>query len=581
MIWRVLLPALLVAIVPASAQAPETYVESVDVRLVVVDVLVTDAAGGAVLDLGAEDFAVTEDGEPVTLSQFTPPAAEAAGRAVPAVAEGAERPAMGRERMSGGSERLVVFIDGLHLGPASRRRALETVWEVLDRRLAPEDEVMVASFDGTVEVLLPMSRDRRALHKLLHDQGRYGVQAVTLGLGEDRALQLVESRHQEASTQGQSRRSDQCVDLGFIARTHAEQVRASVEQTVSALREFVDSLGHFQGRKTLLYVSDGVPLVAGEEVYRFAMELCDGTAAAKGLSNGVDTAMLGSGRFTRWDPRAATTELEEFNTAPLWERLAAHANTYQVSIYSLQAKGPHLNRSGTVDGARTSFETEMAGRRNAQDPLYMLAGETGGRAILDRSDFAGPLEQMIDDSAHRYQLAYEPPSPGDGGEHRIRVAVSRPDVKLLYRRSYTDKDPRQRMVDGVLSTLYHGGGDNPLGARLAVAETVAGERGTVATRMAVRLPLARLVMLPDGETARGLFTVFVAARDEAGRVTPVGSKTVPVRVRADGVGEQDFTYVVELPLRAGLEHDVVVGLRDEIGGEESFLRRTVRAGGEG
>lgn len=563
MIRRTLVTAAVGLAIPVLAQAPSRFADTVDVQLVVVDVLVTGGDGRPVLDLTAEDFMVTEDGRPVTVSHFTPPS----GPMTPERADGA---AAGEER----GERLVVFIDALHLGPASRQRALAQVQEVLERRLDPEDEVMVARFGGTVHVLLPMSRDRRALRRVLLEEGRYGAQAIVVGLGDERALQLIESRHAEATTEGGRFGGDPCVDLGFIARTHAEQVHARVRQTVSSLEEFVDSLAGFPGRKTLLHVSDGVPLVAGEAAYRFAMELCDGSGAAKGMPNAIDTAQLGRGRYTRWDPRAATTEIEEFNTTPLWERLAAHANTYQVSIYSLQASGPAVQRSGSVDGARVSFETEMTGRRNEQDPLFLLADETGGRAILDRSELKTPLGQMVDDASHRYQLAYEPPSPGDGKVHRIGVDVGRPGVEVRYRRSYTAKDAAQRMVDGVLSTLFHGREDNPLAARLELDRVVPVEKRRVGARMKLVVPLARLVLLPDGGLSRGLFSVFVAARDETGRITPVGRRSVPLQVPT-GETERDFTYVVELPMRTGLDHDVAVGVRDELGGEASFLRRTV------
>jgi len=44
-------------------------------------------------------------------------------------------------------------------------------------------------------------------------------------------------------------------------------------------------------------------------------------------------------------------------------------------------------------------------------------------------------------------------------------------------------------------------------------------------------------------------------------------------VPASGAADE-FVYEVELPLRA-VEHEVAIGLRDEIGGEASYLTRTV------
>jgi len=61
---------LLCATSVAAQPAPETFGETIDVRVVNVDVWVTDRDGNPVTGLTADDFEVREDGRPVELSNF-------------------------------------------------------------------------------------------------------------------------------------------------------------------------------------------------------------------------------------------------------------------------------------------------------------------------------------------------------------------------------------------------------------------------------------------------------------------------------------------------------------------------------
>ena len=74
---------------------------------------------------------------------------------------------------------------------------------------------------------------------------------------------------------------------------------------------------------------------------------------------------------------------------------------------------------------------------------------------------------------------------GDGRVHTLDVeVVGRRGLRVRHRRSYRDKTPETRLIEGVLAALHHGGGVNPLGARLEVTTMVvlvgAGDAGSPA-----------------------------------------------------------------------------------------------------
>ena len=547
----------------ASAQEATFYAESVDVELVLVDVFASNPQSGPVLDLTREDFELFEDGKPVEIAQFSVFGSE--GGVEAASSDQAAEAALGR---------IVVFIDYVHLGVGNREAVFKQLWEVLKRDLRPKDEVMVVAYDGNVEIKLYMTDDRRALRQALLSEG--GMVALTSSLSDDRVLQLIEWRHKQ-ETESPNWGGDPCVDLGFIARTHAEQVHSGVLQAIDHLRAFVNSLAGFPGRKALLHVSDGIPLTAGLEAYSYAIELCDGSGAAKGLPGAIDVTAFATD--TRWDPTKAWAEMMDFNSADEWTRLAAEANTYQVGIYALQVSGIGSMAKTTMDRAGTSHETDMAARRNAQDVLFLMSDETGGEALLDINDLGPAFGSMVQDIRVGYQLAYTPPTPGDGKNHEIKVKVKRPGVEIRNRKSYQSKGLHERIADGVQSTLFHRRQDNPLDLRLEVAETATIDRKVTNVKIRIHVPLKNLVFIPGGETGKGVFTVYLAARNDKGIHTAVGQRTIPLIVGLEDLDQdpdREYLYDVELPLH-GRNYEVGVAVRDDVSGDASYVSMSVLA----
>jgi hypothetical protein len=75
------------------------------------------------------------------------------------------------------------------------------------------------------------------------------------------------------------------------------------------------------------------------------------------------------------------------------------------------------------------------------------------------------------------------------------------------------------------------------------------------------------VLVPQERFHEGRLTLFVATRDDRGRISVLRRVAAPVRVGNDKLltaPGQSFDYRLELPLRPG-ERTVAVGVRDEIG----------------
>jgi len=186
---------------------------------------------------------------------------------------------------------------------------------------------------------------------------------------------------------------------------------------------------------------------------------------------------------------------------------------------------------------------------------------------------------MVEDTRMGYQLAYTPPNPGDGKNHEIRVKLKRPGVELRYRKSYQSKNLHERIADGVQSTLFHGREDNPLDLSMDISETETSNRRVTNVKIRIHVPLKSLVLIPEGESGKGVFTVYVAARNVQGIYTAVGQKTIPLAVDQEDLDQnpdREYLYEVEVPLH-GKDYRVGVAVRDDVSGDASYISQKALA----
>lgn len=152
--------------------------ESVEVRLVTLDVVVTDREGKTVPDLQTADFELTVDGVPTRVDTLdaTCPSGPAAMPLAGHLADWKEPPTG-----ENSPRRIVLAFDYLHIARADPVLPA-AVLHYLQRKLpsAPQglEEIMVVVFDGALRVEQPFTRDReevlRTLRRMDHDVTLYG-----------------------------------------------------------------------------------------------------------------------------------------------------------------------------------------------------------------------------------------------------------------------------------------------------------------------------------------------------------------------------------------------------------------------
>lgn len=600
------------------AQTQElTFGEAVEVNVVNVDVYVSDKNGNRITDLQKSDFELLVDGKPAPITNFEALSGRVLARETAVAAPAAPAPTPAAPAVSppdDGGWNLVVLFDNSNLRPSGRTRAIQQLREFLTQNLSPGDRVMLVSQGLGLKVHLPFSSDPAAIARGLAEIGRLAVHGFQSDHDRRLAFETIMTI-QETYVAGID--PIPCpLPIANPAHSYASSRRDEVRRTLGSLTVLVNSLSGVPGRKALLHVSDGIPLVPGQEVFEMLIGLCGGGGTSGiGSSQSVPTpgpaesGGVGDGQLGGFAPRTGYTDpLTVYDAAQLdgrsyraatqapadaqsysivndLQRFTAHANAHRVTLYTLQASGlqaPDNSDAGFSPGDRL-FQFPAIGqalRANNRETLQFLADQTGGRAILDTNDFRPDFTRLREDFESYYSLGFTPAHSGDGREHRIEVKVKRPGTRLRYRQSYRDKPPAERLVDRTLAALYHGFDENPLEIRVETGEHFRGPEGLWTVPVQLKIPLFKLAILTREDIYEGGLKVFVVTGTPDGANSPVRQVHVPLRIprkevlRAMG---QYYVYNLTLNMKPG-EHRLAIAVRDEIAATTSYLSRALSVG---
>lgn len=547
---------------PLVAQPTTSVTESVDVRVVTVDVVVLDRKNRPVAGLGPDDFRLFEDGKEVAISNFSTYDFLRADSPEPGRdrKDGAESPTS--VESSASPLTLAVYLDERGMNPAHRNRVfrdLETF--VVDQRLDGPDWIL-GRFRNRFEVLAGPTKDQSLLARALASIDKPDSKSIEWQLAERRALAQIRDNYQACET---APFCVPCVDnweqMVALARTHAAKETERMVWTTRGLADLIGSMSGLPGRKCVLYVGDGFEQRAGMATFAYLADLCDGPRPT------AQNEMF-------------QTLMEYDNTTRMME-LSAYANGNRVTLYMLDAQGVHAGRRSGVEFADAKLAPSTINDRvrmdNLQGTHFTLANETGGAAILNTNR---PLEALTDVAQQwtdaSYSLGFQPPHPASGRSHQIRVELVGKAAKgrrIRYRRSYQDKRLEARLVDRLATTLYLGREVNPLGVEVSHGAPELIKRDLYQVAVEIRLPRAAFLRLPDNGDPRGQARVWMSAVADDGARSAVRQTLIDIDPPAEGGDIQSI--VVRIELGEG-DHQVAVGVRDELAQTETLLTLPIR-----
>jgi VWFA-related protein len=538
------------------------FMETVNVNVVNVDVYVTDKSGKRVNGLTRDDFEIFEDRRPVAITNFyaveggkpvkpaPEPAAEAPAPAAPEAAAPAPEPQPEALPVPEDQRlRLVVYIDNFNLRPFNRNRVMREIRAFLGSKVGKDDQVMLATFDRELHVRRTFTSDSSLIASALLELEKVSAHAIHHDSERRDVLRRIEE-------------SDSPVEAQGYARTYAQSTYNDLSFSIDALKDITNSLAGMPGRKAILYVSDGLQMMAGQDVF-YAVQ-------------------------NKFGERSASlTESFQFDTSRRFQELTAQANANRITFYTIDAAGLRVydsvsaeNQGPGVPQAGLATLIDSVRISNLQAPLQLLAERTGGVAVINANIVTPHLERIAEDFGSYYSLGYTPTHAGDGRYYKIEVKVKRKGLQVRHREGYRDKSPDTRMTDSTLAALNFPYEDNPLDVKLEFGRAQAREDGFYVQPISVRIPLGKLVLVPREATHEGRVRLFIAAMDSKGNTSDVQQTPVPISIpNADVVTAtaKDYVYSVSLLMRPG-EQRVAVAVRDDVAAQASVLSRGVRVG---
>ncbi|MCE2559673.1 MAG: VWA domain-containing protein [Acidobacteria bacterium] len=562
--------ALWVAIAGAgalAAQPTQPFVESVDVQVVEVDVVVTDRKGRPVKGLNREDFELYVDGEPVEVANFYE-------SAISAVEERTGRRNQTRTAVrsearpgaaDGGPLTVIFYLDDPNIYPTHRTRLLRRLETAVEPWRALEASFMLARFVNRLEVLVRPTRDLDAILAGAAAVPKGSPRAIQNGDGARRfAIKSVIDSYETCRMMAFC---SPCVDnwgeMLSAARQYADNEATSAAIAVDGLADLVTTLAGVPGKKAVVHITDGLPQRPGISVLDYlGNELCRDLRPSA--------------------PSETMSEMTQYDESRRFNRIAAHANANRVTFYGLDAAGLRsASPDISLDNPRMgpSFQNVSLRAMNAQSGLHLLAQETGGKALTNANDLAILLDDVSKQFAASYSLGFIEDEQERDRVRQIRVLLA-PGVakgrRIEYRRTYRAKPLDERLAERLLSVAYLGAPENPLGANVELGGTTPLEKKVHELTVAVSVPADAIVTLPGKTGATGnasgeVRLWLVAVEDEKGARTTVRQKTVTVG-GATGIPAVDGAYRVEVAMNLPEGgYQVAVGVRDETSGVMSLL----------
>jgi len=562
---------------PAAERPPEdqkvepigglSFKDEVELTVVNIDVFVRDKDGTPVEGLTREDFRILQDGDekPVTNfatfteETFVRKAAEAALVLPPTPApEQPDQPAVppGTDLTEPQPVFIVLYIDNENLKQFDRNRVLRHVRTFIRDVMVPPVQVMVVSYQRSFSVLQPFTDDPHLVLDAIRSVRTHVGARGELETRRGRLLrELRQAYNQRSSTSSTS--SQVTSDLYGLVRAYADEVSNNLGFTLQSIRQVGTMTAGLKGRKYMIYISNGLPVVPGKDLM---YELAAINQQAPLLSL-----------------------MAPYNRKRHFDSLASAANAQGMTFYTIDATG--LDAASEISAENLSSAdptTPFIQMENLQQSLQIMAEKTGGLAIVNTNDFTKGLEKIKADLFTYYSLGYSISSSGGDKVHSIEVRVpGHPEYQLRHRRTFVEKSLESRVQDRVTTGLMFDVDDNPMQLQTTNGSPAPADQSRWIVPITVSFPMETIALIPEGDDYVGRVVLFVAARDTEGKQSDLQRQIHELRVpSADYKTRGHDRFVIELSLlmEAG-SYKVVVGLMDQVTRQASYttLRTVVQS----
>lgn len=501
------------------------FTETIDVRVVNLEVVVEDKDGNRVEGLQASDFELRVDGEPVAVEYFTEVRGGTAMARTGATPGDATRAVPALEAGGTVGASFLVFVDEYFTIAKDRDRVLDRLIEELPR-LGARDRIAAVAFNGRdLDLLSSWTADLPAMAETL----RQAKNRPTYG------LQRVAELRRDALFTGESQVGLRNLDseLSLEERYLIGRLEEQVERVVTAAASTLRSFASPPGRRVML-------LLAGPWPYDPIEFVLD-------------------------NPRRPVIDSQFERGEQIFQDLSDTANLLGYTIYPVDVPG----LEGTsVDAAQAlpNFGVDSIGERSfltesgIHQTFYFLADATGGEPLINarREDV---IEIATADLGSYYWLGFTPERAGDDQRHEIEVRVTRPGLEVRTRADYFDFSRQREVTLAVESALRFGAPPSPEPLLVKIGRGERAGARTVRVPLSVGIPADAVTFLPGPGGFTAQLELRVAVLDERGATADTPVIPLVLQVASKPSPGTMLSYETSLKLRRK-PHDLVVAVYD-------------------
>ena len=429
---------------PTPPQKVEEDVVKISTTLIQLDVVVTDKKGRQVTELKPEDFEIYENGKKQDVSNFSYIESNGANKTAntPTTEQNSRQnnkysvPAPSAKlKLEQVRRTYALVVDDLGLSFDNVYWVQQSLRKFVKDQMQEGDLVAIIRTGSGIGALQSFTSNRdqllAAIDKIKwNSQGRGGINTFTpieTTLSGDLSGQ-IDSQGKVKSVAGTEEEKE--------FQNQIEQFRNEnfAVGTLGALNYVIRGMRDLPGRKSLMLISEGFPIIS--------------------RTGGIPT------------------QSRIFDSLKI---LADLANRSSVVVYTLDPRGLQVPAMATAEddikitppnaAGSDDLQTREENFVDAQQSLRYLAYETGGIPYVNQNNLVNGLQKAVEDQKGYYLIGYQPNTdtfdPTKNKFNKLTVKLKRDDLKVRYRSGFfgitdeklrqTNQTPRQKLSAALIS----------------------------------------------------------------------------------------------------------------------------------
>jgi VWFA-related protein len=553
--WTGTITLLLLLLHPCSTPAqkpakpePQDDVVKVTTNLVQVDAIVTDKRGRPVTDLRPEDFELSENGHTRQITNFSyisltgeqsAPTTTISSRTTKRDIRGSGPPiTLHASRPEQVRRAIAILIDDFGLSFESIARLRSALEKFVEEHTLSTDFIGIIRASGGPGSMQQFTSNRAQVIATIK-----GLRWYPTGRGSMAAFDSyspIDNDENGLELKGYS--NNRPMNLSS---------KEYFGSSLGALGLVIDGMSRFPGRKSIVLISDNLPVTNKD-------------AQVNGVTRALDN-------------------------------LLRQANRYSIVISTLDARGLPKPGLSADDSQYNLAANQIVGRgkdrgiRNMvqQEPLQYIASQTGGVFVHDSNDLADGLHRIVDSEQGYYLLAYRPddvdvsPEKARSKSYKVSLRLKRPDLELRTRSEFhrtllakEEATTPSTKDDSLRQALTSPFVREDIRLRMTALFSGGSEFKVLLHADANDLELAK----GADDSYHASLDMVVVAFDDNGKVAAQLARSQTVRVPADAYEQflrDGLVYSVSIPIEKPGVYQLRVALRDSqssrLGSDSQFV----------